>query len=118
MIGVCKLLLGDSKGAISAFKTAANSDRISAQQTVAVQYELANAYEVSGDHTAAKSLFEKVSKLDPKFRDAATRAKAPTKANVPENGEQEFDLASELAPDSSGAPPSEEPPKKGKISYV
>jgi hypothetical protein len=76
---------------------------------------------VAGEHTSAKSLFEKVAKLDPKFRDAAERAKGSTPPPPADDGEGAFDLAGELANDApppSDPPPPEDSKKKGKISYV
>jgi pilus assembly protein FimV len=99
MIGVCRIELGQHKQAIDAFKKAANSDHVTAQQSVAVQYELGNAHALAGDADTARSLFVKVAKLDPKFRDAASRAAGPS-----------------AAPDTGSTPV--DPSKKGKISYL
>jgi len=101
MVGVCRMELGDHKGAIEAFKKASNSDHISAQQSVAIQYELATAHAASGDADTAKSLFTKVAKLDPKFRDAAARAADSAPATTP-------GAEGETLPAV----------KKGKISYL
>lgn len=110
MVGLCRRELSDLDGAIAAYKKAANSDRCTPKQIVAIEYELAVSLEMKGDHAGALRLFAKVAKADPAFRDAKQRASgAPAKAPAGPVEEEEPQMP---PPPAGGAP------RKGKISYL
>ena len=76
MIGLCRAEKGDAAGAVEAFRRALGSDHLTKDAAKAIHYELAVAYEGTGDREAALYYFQRAAKADPGFRDAAARASA------------------------------------------
>ncbi|HET8542664.1 MAG TPA: tetratricopeptide repeat protein, partial [Anaeromyxobacter sp.] len=76
MIGLCRAAKGDAPGAVEAFRRALSSDHLTKDAAKAIHYEIAVAYEATGDREAALYYFQRAAKADPGFRDAAARASA------------------------------------------
>lgn len=73
MIGICQVEKGLIGEAINQFKTGLYVEGITERETIALYFELGQAYEVLEDHPEALYYFEKVSKRDPTFRDVVGR---------------------------------------------
>jgi len=86
MIGVCHLEKGEPAAAVEAYQRALRSDYLTPEAARAIHYEIAVAYEASGDPSSALHSIQKVLKADPRFRDAqavAARLSAATAAAPP-----------------------------------
>ncbi|GEJ55628.1 tetratricopeptide repeat protein [Anaeromyxobacter diazotrophicus] len=70
MMGVCLLEKGEPAAAVDAYQRALRSDHATPEVARAIHYELAGAYEASGDVPAALQFIQKVLKADPAYRDA------------------------------------------------
>jgi len=70
MIAVCLMEKGDAAGAVQAYQRALQSDRLTTDAARALHYEIAGAYEASGDRASALQFLQKVLKVDPSYRDA------------------------------------------------
>jgi len=70
MIALCKTEKGDPAGAVQAYQRALRSHHLTADSARAVHYELAGAYEATGDAQSALHFLHKVLKGDPAYRDA------------------------------------------------
>ncbi|MCA9666980.1 MAG: tetratricopeptide repeat protein, partial [Myxococcales bacterium] len=73
MIGLCYAEKSMMSEAISQFKTGLYVEGITERETIALYFELGQAYEHLDDLREALYYYEKVGKKDPKFRDVATR---------------------------------------------
>ena len=65
MIGVCRMEKGDAAGAVQAYQRALHSDYLTTDAARALHYEVAGAYEASGDRASALQYLQKVMKIDP-----------------------------------------------------
>jgi tetratricopeptide (TPR) repeat protein len=74
MIGVCRMEKGDARGAIESFQRALGSDRLTAQATRALHYELGAAYAAAGEREHALHFLHEVLAADPGYRDARALA--------------------------------------------
>jgi tetratricopeptide (TPR) repeat protein len=89
MIGVCRMEKGDAAGAVQAYQRALHSDYLTTDAARALHYEVAGAYEASGDRASALQYLAKVLKVDPSYRDAPAMAArlgaapAPAAAGAP-----------------------------------
>ncbi|HEX9290957.1 MAG TPA: tetratricopeptide repeat protein, partial [Anaeromyxobacteraceae bacterium] len=70
MIALCKTEKGDTAGAVQAYQRALRSSQLTADSARAVHYELAGAYEATGDAPSALHFLHKVLQGDPAYRDA------------------------------------------------
>jgi tetratricopeptide (TPR) repeat protein len=73
MIGLCYVEKGLTSEAISQFKTGLYVEGITDRETIALYFELGQAYERFEDAREALYYYEKVAKKDPRFRDVASR---------------------------------------------
>lgn len=73
MIGLCQVEKGLIGEAINQFKTGLYVDGITDRETIALYFELGQAYERLDDHPEALYYYEKVEKRDPDFRDVTER---------------------------------------------
>jgi pilus assembly protein FimV len=95
MIGVCRMEKGEPAAAVEAYQRALRSDHVTPEAARAIHYEIAAAFEASGDLLSALQFIQKVLKADPGYRDAQA-------------------IAARLASTPAAAPPG---PKKN-IGYV
>jgi tetratricopeptide (TPR) repeat protein len=70
MIGLLRMEKGDAAAAADAYQRALRSDYLTPDAARAVHYELAGAYQATGDKEAALYFLQKVVKADPAYRDA------------------------------------------------
>lgn len=73
MIGLCYIEKDLLSEAISQFKTGLYVEGITERETIALYFELGQAYERLEDYREALYYFEKVAKKDPRFRDVTGR---------------------------------------------
>ena len=74
-IGLCYRSMGDHQAAIQAFRAALNDESASRQEVIDVQYFLARTLETVGEITEAAPLYRRIAQMNPRFKDAAYRAK-------------------------------------------
>lgn len=74
-IGLCYRALGDTDGALHAFRTALNDQSTSGKEVLDVQYFLARTLEATGQTEEAVALYRRVAQVNAHYRDAAFRAR-------------------------------------------
>jgi general secretion pathway protein A len=88
-IGLCHRSLGDHGTAIQAFRTALSDQSASRNEVIDVQYFLARTLESVGQITEAATQYRRIAQMNPRFKDAAYRAKdLSSKSKHPTNGER------------------------------
>ena len=88
-IGLCHRSLGDHGAAIQAFRAALNDQSASRNEVINVQYFLARTLESVGQIAEAATLLRRIVQMNPRFKDAAYRAKElSSKRKHPTNGER------------------------------
>ena len=86
-IGLCHLAMGDHGTAIQAFRTALSDQPASRKEVIDVQYFLARTLELVGQIPEAAALYRGIVQMNPRFKDAAYRAKElSSKSKHPTNG--------------------------------
>jgi tetratricopeptide (TPR) repeat protein len=73
MVGMCHLEKGDAFKAVSFFERALSQPVKAAAEEIALNYEIGNAYELSGQLPKALSAFERVAARDRTFRGVVGR---------------------------------------------
>ncbi|MEO0813706.1 MAG: hypothetical protein AAFY60_12640, partial [Myxococcota bacterium] len=68
MMGLCALATDDSAQALSHFLRGLNSTHVTAEEALALRFEIGQAYETMGRAREAAKFFEKVESIDPEFR--------------------------------------------------
>ena len=74
-IGLCHRSMGDHGAAIQAFRAALNDESASRKEAIDVQYFLARTLESVEQIEEAATLYLRIAQVDPRFKDAAYRAK-------------------------------------------
>jgi type II secretory pathway predicted ATPase ExeA len=74
-IGLCHRSMGNQGAAIQAFRAALNDTSASQKETMDVQYFLARTLESVGQRAEAATLYLSITQVNPRFKDAAFRAK-------------------------------------------
>ena len=74
-IGLCYRSAGDHGAAIQAFRAALNDQSASQEEVIDVQYFLARTLESVGQIAEAATLLCRIAQMNPRFKDAACRAK-------------------------------------------
>jgi tetratricopeptide (TPR) repeat protein len=69
MIGMIHLQTGNSDAAIDAFILGLRATQKTVEQELALNYEIASAYEARGDRDQALYYFQRVSRLNPSYSD-------------------------------------------------
>lgn len=69
MIGVIHLQMGSAEAAIDAFILGLRAQQKTVEQELALNYEIASAYETRGDRGQALYYFQRVSRLNPTYND-------------------------------------------------
>jgi pilus assembly protein FimV len=115
MIGLCRLEQGDSAAALESFQAGLSSPQATANEAVALRYEIALTYEAQGRGADALRFFEKVHAMDPGFRDAATKVQELREGGG-ESGEVTHELDELLADRPAAADAAAE--SRRKISYL
>jgi type II secretory pathway predicted ATPase ExeA len=88
-IGLCYRSAGDHGAAIQAFRAALNDQSASQEEVIDVQYFLARTLESVGQIAEAATLLRRIAQMNPRFKDAAYRAKElSSKPGHPTNGER------------------------------
>jgi tetratricopeptide (TPR) repeat protein len=88
-IGLCHRSLGDHGAAIQAFRAALNDQSVSQEEVIDVQYFLARTLESVGQIAEAATLLHRIAQTNPRFKDAADRAKElSSKRKHQTNGER------------------------------
>ncbi|MBI3180851.1 MAG: tetratricopeptide repeat protein [Myxococcales bacterium] len=85
MIGLLQLSKGDAKAAIDSFKQGLTSEHATGEVEKALRYELGTAHEQAGSPGRALFHFQKVHKLDPKYRDVANLVSRLSSSTKPED---------------------------------
>ena len=86
-IGLCHMAMGDHGAAIQAFRTALSDQSASPKDVSDVQYFLARTLESVGQIAEAATLYRRIAQMNPRFKDAAHRAKeCSSKSKHPTNG--------------------------------
>jgi len=73
-IGLCHRSARDHRAAIQAFREALNDPSASPSQVIDIQYFLARTLESVGQLAEAATLFRRLARTNPRFKDAAYRA--------------------------------------------
>jgi len=76
MVGLCRMAQGRPKDAVEALRRALRSDYLTKEAAKAIHFDLASAYEASGDAPVALWYFQKVAKADAGYRQATQRVAA------------------------------------------
>ncbi|HEX7092138.1 MAG TPA: AAA family ATPase, partial [Nitrospiraceae bacterium] len=88
-IGLCHRTMGDHEAAIQAFRAALNGQSDSRTEAIDVQYFLARTLESVGQIAEAATLYRRIAQMNPRFKDAAYRAKElSSKQKHPTNGKR------------------------------
>ena len=88
-IGLCHRSMGDHGAAIQAFRAALNGQSTSRMEAIDVQYFLARTLESVGQIAEAATLYRRIAQMNPRFKDAAYRAKElSSKQKHPTNGKR------------------------------
>jgi tetratricopeptide (TPR) repeat protein len=88
-IGLCHMAMGDHGTAIQAFRTALSDQSASRKDVIDVQYFLARTLESVGQLAEAATLYRRIAQMNPRFKDAACRAKElSSKPEHPTNSER------------------------------
>ncbi len=74
-IGLCHRSMGNHGSAIRAFRAALTDQSASRKEAIDVQYFLARTLESVGEIQEATMLYRRIIQMDPRFKDAAFRAK-------------------------------------------
>ena len=86
-IGLCHRSMGDHGAAIQAFRAALNDQSASQEEVIDVQYFLARTLESVGQIAEAATLLRRIAQMNPRFKDAAYRAKElSSNSKHPTNG--------------------------------
>ena len=86
-IGLCHRSMGDHGAAIQAFRAALDDQSASRREAIDVQYFLARTLESVEQIEEAATLYLRIAQVDPRFKDAAYRAKElSSRAKHPTNG--------------------------------
>ncbi|MCY1020723.1 tetratricopeptide repeat protein [Pyxidicoccus sp. MSG2] len=73
MMGMLQLLRGDAAAAVAVFREGLSSPQATAEQTKALGFELAAAYEALGEPGKALYHYQRVSAVDAKYRDVSSQ---------------------------------------------
>ncbi|WP_163995354.1 tetratricopeptide repeat protein [Pyxidicoccus caerfyrddinensis] len=73
MMGMLQLLRGDAAAAVEVFREGLSSAQATAEQTKALGFELAAAYEALGEPGKALYHYQRVSAVDAKYRDVSSQ---------------------------------------------
>ena len=88
-IGLCHRSMGDHGTAIQAFRTALSDQSASRKEVIDVQYFLARTLELVGQIAEAATLYRRIAQMNPRFKDAAFRAKElSSRPKHPTNGKR------------------------------
>lgn len=71
--GLCYKTMGNTQAAIQSFRAALNDQSATRKDTVEVQYLLARTFESAGQNKEATELYRSITRVYPRFRDAAYR---------------------------------------------
>jgi general secretion pathway protein A len=74
-IGLCHRSTGDHQAAIQAFRSALKDESATPTEIMDVQYFLARTLESAGEKTEAAPLYRRIAQTNPRYKDAAQRAK-------------------------------------------
>ncbi len=89
-IGLCHKSMGDNGPAIQAFRAALTDESASRTEVIDVQYFLARTLESVEQIEEAASLYLRIAQMNPRFKDAAYRAKElSSKRKHSTNGKRE-----------------------------
>jgi general secretion pathway protein A len=90
-IGLCHRSLGDDVTAIHMFRAVLSDQSASRKEMIDVEYVLAETLESVGQMAEAATLYSRIAKINPSFKDAARRAKElSSKPKHPTNGKREI----------------------------
>src|SRR2546426_3256474 len=88
-IGLCHRTMGDHGAAIQAFRAALDDQSASRNEVIDVQYFLARTLESVGQIAEAATLYRRIAQMNPRFKDAASRAKElSSKPKLATNGKR------------------------------
>jgi tetratricopeptide (TPR) repeat protein len=127
MVGLCQALKGDHREAVQAYRRALHSEYLTGDAAKALHYELGAAHEALGEGAVAVWYFQKIVRVDPRYRDARARVDrlgggpGQPPANAPPAPRPPADDATAPvpAPPAGGpAPDGSSPGPKKNIGYV
>jgi tetratricopeptide (TPR) repeat protein len=110
MIGLLQLAKGEPAAAVRSFQEALSSEHATAEMQKALEYELAIAWENAGSAGKALYRYQRVSKLDPGYRDVAQKISQLSAQAQPEEdaaGNGALGVEEARSPKDSGEPDSE-----------
>jgi tetratricopeptide (TPR) repeat protein len=135
MIGLCQMMKGEPQTAVGTFRRALRTEGLTADAAKALYFELAVAYEAEGDGEVALYCFQKIRKVDSKYREVdaqvarlgggpgrppkAEAARPAAPAHAPSNGATS--KPAEKAPRAASSAPPPAPPRPGpkkNIGYL
>ncbi len=125
MIGLCRGLKGEHAEAVQAYRRALRSDALTPEAGKAVHYELGLAHEALGEPEVALWFFQKICKVDARYRDAKAQVDrlggGPGRPPADGEGARNPLRPPGAAPRPSERPapaPAEKPGAKKNIGYV
>lgn len=111
MIGLLQLAKNEPAAAVRSFQEALSSEHATAEMQKALEYELAIAWENAGSTGKALYRYQRVSKLDPSYRDVAQKVSQLSAQAQPEEdataGNGALGVEEARSPKDSGEPDSE-----------
>ncbi|HTP52607.1 MAG TPA: tetratricopeptide repeat protein [Anaeromyxobacteraceae bacterium] len=123
MIGLCHGLKGEYRESVRAFRTALNSEFLTSEAAKALHYELGVAHDALSEPKVALWYFQKIVKVDPRYRDARQHVERlgggpgqPPGDDAPAEGSSPAPPASPVV--GAAAPPLRGPNPKKNIGYL
>jgi pilus assembly protein FimV len=122
MIGMLYGMRGEHEEAVKIFKEGLASEHATGEAAKALGFELATAYEAMGDGGKALYHYQRVAKLDPKYRDVSAHVERLSASVEPE--EDPISVSKAKGSSGSGSSPpaaaaaSAGAPKARKVGYV
>ncbi|HEX8706409.1 MAG TPA: hypothetical protein VF815_46675, partial [Myxococcaceae bacterium] len=114
MIGMLHGMRGEHAEAVKVFKEGLASEHATGEVSKALGFELASAYEAQGLNGKALYHFQRVAKLDPKYRDVSSQVSRLAAVTAPEDDPLPPPGSSQVPPPAAAAGA----PKARKVGYV
>ncbi|MBI5190429.1 MAG: tetratricopeptide repeat protein [Nitrospirae bacterium] len=125
MLGLCYMEKGEFQKAIDLFNKGLSVRGRAKEEYMGLRYDMATAYELSGDEANARSILEGLLKEDPGFRDVADRLRelGAGASDIEDISVPDDEAVQELEPEPAPEQPKQQEkttptPKKSRVSYL
>ncbi|HVP68953.1 MAG TPA: tetratricopeptide repeat protein [Anaeromyxobacteraceae bacterium] len=118
MVGLCHGMKGEHREAVQAFRRALNSEFLTGEAAKALHYELGLAHEALSEPAVALWYFQKIVKVDPRYRDARAHVErlGGGPGQPPAGDAPPSDRVPPAPPPGAGQPPG--PGPKKNIGFI